>query len=172
MLLLSSLFTAIFTISEYCSVFLQWFLTIWVICLVSALEITIYILIYQKQLQIYTNLNQMSYIKHYSFMALFPFSCFCGIALCVCLLKKLRGKNTAIVFLQVFVNMNSYHFWLFHLLLWNQITTWGIKLPSGVISLTQWSFATIYLLCTIETENTLHFYMSLVAKYIHCFIFY
>ena len=45
-------------------------------------------------------------------MALSPFSCFCGIALCVCLLKTLRGKRTAIIFLQVFVNMNSYHFWL------------------------------------------------------------
>ena len=45
-------------------------------------------------------------------MALFPFSGFCGIALCVCLLKKLRGKRTAIIFLQVFVNMNSYHFQL------------------------------------------------------------
>ena len=104
------------------------------ICLVSALEFTIYILTYQKQLQIYTNLIQMSYRKHYSYMALFPFSCFCGIALrvCVCLLKTLRGKRTAIIFLQVFVNMNSYHFWLSSFIpvesnyyLGYQITIWG-----------------------------------------------
>lgn len=69
LILISLILFALFLI--YCYTYNKWILqcflqyfTIWVICLVSALEFTIYILIYQKQLQIYTNLIQMSYRKH------------------------------------------------------------------------------------------------------------